>query len=304
MAVDFARVRRVMAPPQRNFLSFATVGHTDPQTGLIPEPTPQFVRIEQGQVWVECTIQPDGDEVVARLAMPGAGIEQAWYVPLEFGCRVVVELVKGNPQNAVITGRFNDALCRFPTIVAGVLTGGAGAVAPQVGVPAPMWHFIKTGPGQLLAVETGPGGDVLLHAGIGGGVHVRAIPPQATHVEGQVHLGPPPTSPPVGATAGPAGTVIPGVPAVPHVPPPSVAPAPAPPGPAIPYAGFLNGIIRARDLYQSDITVDPGFWAFVSALYAHPLIGPVLASAGIVLPLAATSKASGIGGPGSLNTSL
>ena len=79
MAMDPARIRRhVGGGQQRNFQVWGLVGHTDALTGL-PEPTPQYVRIEQGQIYVECTIVPDGDQIVARLGMDGAGVGLAEY---------------------------------------------------------------------------------------------------------------------------------------------------------------------------------------------------------------------------------
>lgn len=299
MSIDPARTRRVLSTPQRTFLEYGLVGHTDPVTGL-PEPNPQYVRLEQGQIWVEVTMVPHGDQIVARLAMPDAGPQAGAYFGLKFGCRVVLELISGNPQNAVIVGRLGDATCSFPTMVAGVQTGAAGAVAPAVSMPAPTWTFVKTEAGQLIAIESGPGGDILIHAPAG---NVEIAAAAAVHIAApQVHLGAGFMTPPVGGTVGPAGTEIPGVPGVPHVAPPATPPAPVPPGPAIPFVGFATSIIRAKDLFTSDITVDPTFWAFVTALYGHPLIGPVLAAAGVVLPLGATSKASGAAGPGSLHT--
>lgn len=300
MSPDPARMRRTTTTPQRTSLSYGLVGHTDPVTGL-PEPNPQYVRLEQGQVWVEVTMEPSGDQIVARLAMPDAGPQSGAYFGLKFGCRVILELIGGNPQNAVISGRCGDLECAFPADVCGVQTGAAGAVAPGVSVPAPTWSFIKTEAGQLIALETGPGGDILIHAPAGN-VEIKAA--VAAHIDApQVHLGEGFTTPPVGGMVGPAGTEIPGVPGIPHVPIPATPPIPVPgPAPAIPYIGLATSIIRAKDLYQSDISVDPIFWAFITGLYAHPLIGPILAAAGIVLPLSHASKASGAAGPGALHT--
>ena len=303
-AADSGRLRKTLSIPERTYLAYGLVGYEASElTPGVPDPTPAFVRIEQGQIWVEVTMMPGGDQIVARLGQPGAGAGSGWYIALEFGCRVVLELVGGDPQNAVIVSRLADSKCSMPTDVAGVQTGAVAANVPLVGVPAPMWQFMKTPTGQLLAVETGPLGDVLLHAGAGAGIEMKADPPSAIHLNGTTHLGSGFTTPPVGATVGPAGTQLPGVPGVVKVPIPPTPPPPAPPGPAIPYIGTeRDGIIRAKDLHQSDVTIDPTFWAFISGVFAHPLIGPVLAAAGIVLPLAATSKASGLGGPGSRHT--
>lgn len=267
MGLDPGRIRDVTAQPQRNFVSYAEVGHWDDTLG-VPEPNPQYARIEQGQAWIECTLRPDGDQIVARLALPSAEDGAGWYIPLQIGARVVVEMVKGNPQTAVITGRMWDATYRIPDVVAGVQTGAVGAQVARVGVPAPLWQFIMTPVGQLLAIETGAGGDVLIHTGAGGGVHVKADSPQAVHVEGITHLGSGPTTPPVGATVGPAGAQVPGTPMVPRPPVlvPHVPPV-APPGPINPpFVGDRDAIVRVKDAVQSDATIDPTFWTWLAAV--------------------------------------
>lgn len=266
-AMDSGRVRQTLTPPQRTFLAYGLVGHFDDTTGL-PEPNPAFVRIEEGQIWVEVTVEPDGDQIVARLALPDADEDSGWYLPLKLGCRVILEMVRGNPQNAVITGRLWDGTNAMPSSVAGVQTGAAAASVPQVGVPAPMWQFMLTGAGQLLAIETGVGGDVLIHTGAGGGVHIKAATPQAVHVEGTTHLGSGPVTPPVGATVGPAGVQVPGTPMVPRPPvlvphvPPVAQPGPINP----PFVGDRDSMVRVKDAPQSDITIDPTFWTWLTAV--------------------------------------
>lgn len=297
MVPDPARMRRATGGgQQRNFEAWGIVGHTDKLTGL-PEPTPSYVRIENGQIFVECTIVPDGDQIVARLGMDGAGDGLADYFPLEFGCRVVIDMINGNPQNAVIRSCLNDANGRFPDDVAGVQTGAVGAVTPGASVPAPLWRFLKLAPGQLLAFETQEGGDVLLHSA--GSTHLKAGPAGAHHLEGTVHLGVGPTTPPVGQTVGPAGVPVPGVPAVPHIPVPATPSIPATPATIVPYIGFEDGVVRSKDAVQSYAAVDPAFWTFITALFAHPLIGPVI---GGVPPIALHSEHGGRNGPGSSHT--
>ena len=295
MAMDPARARRTLSPPERNFLCYGTVGHTDPLTGL-PEPNPSFIRIEQGQFFVEVTLQPDGDQIVARYGTDGAGEGAGDYATLEFGCRVIVDMVRGNPQNAVIRTTMNDANCRIPDDVAGVQTGAVGATTPGVSVPAPLWRFIKLGQGQLLAIETQAGGDILLHSA--GSTHLLAGAAGAHHLEGRVALGEAPLTPPVGATVGPAGTTIPGVPALPFIPTPKGPTTPAPPAAIVPYIGFEDGIIRAKDDVQSYIAVDPAFWAWITAVGSHPLIAAVAGPP----PVALHCEHGGLGGPGSKHT--
>ena len=61
---DPARSRRT-GTGDGNQIAWGTVGHDDPN--------PTFARIENGQVYVEVTLRPEGDEIIARLALPGAG---------------------------------------------------------------------------------------------------------------------------------------------------------------------------------------------------------------------------------------
>ena len=292
MAVDSSRIRRSITTPQRNFLCYGTVGHEDPILGT-PEPNPAFVRIEQSQVYVEVTLRPDGDQIVARYGMDGAGEGVGEYAALSFGCRVVVELIRGNPQNAVVRSTLNDANCSFPEDVAGVQTGAVGAVAPGSRVPAPLWRFIKLAAGQLLAIETQTGGDILIHSA--GVSHLKAT---THHLEGRVALGEVPITPPVGQTVGPAGTVVAGVPAVPAVPTPATPGTPAPPATIVPYAGFEDGIIRAKDDVQSHAAKDPAYWVWIAAVGAHPLIAAVAGAP----PTAMHSEHGGLNGPGSQHT--
>lgn len=292
--LDPAKFRQMTSPPSRVSVVYATVGHVDRYTQL-PEPTPQFIRIEQGQVMVEVTMQPDGDQIIARLGAPAAGLGAGWYINLTFGCRVVVELVRDNPSTAVITARLNDQVCTFPPVVANVQTGAAAAVAPKVSVPAPMWQFLKTGIGELMAIETGPGGDILIHSAAS--VEITASFGLGTiHLNGRVALGEPVTAPPVGQTAGPAGVPVPGTPAIPAVPIPATPSIPVPPKAIIPYVGLQDGIVRSKDMVQSHAGVDPDFWTWIIAVHSHPLILAVLSGAGITPPLAVHSEHSGAAG--------
>lgn len=293
---DFSKFRQPFQGAPTNSVSLATVGYED-------EPNPAYAFIEgQGEVLVEITLQPDGEKTVARLGHAHAGGDSGVYIPVEFGCQVVVVWPQGDGDaEGVIVARLWDDPCPMPSTVAGVSTGAPGTKFPAPAIPAPAWQFIKTRRGQLLAIETGAAGDITVHAPTGN-VEVKAA--AAIHLDApSCHLGASFSTPPQGARVGPAGVDIPGVPATPYIPTPATLPAPvAGPAPAIPFVGFEHSIIRAKDMYQSDITIDPIFWAFIAAVYAHPVINPVLAGAGVLLPLSVTSKSSGVNGPGSLHT--
>lgn len=278
---DTSKVQRVLTEPTGTALAWGLVGYE--------EGSPQFVRIEEGQIYIEVTQQPQGDEIVARLGAPGAGPDQGFYIPLSFGCRVMLEFVGENPSNAVIVGRLWDSECSFPNSVAGVETGAAGATEPEVSVAAPLWQFLKTGSGELLAIETGSNGDILIHSA--GSVEIKATGTSAIHLNGRCALGGEPLSAPTGAKVGPNGATVPGVPMVPQIP--DVLPVP-PPAPGIaPLPIGQDAIVRQQQHYQSNILTDIQFWLFVNGLFAHPLIGPVLIGAGIVVPVHVNSLAAG-----------
>lgn len=300
-AIDSSRIRQAVTVPQKNYLSYGVVGHTDPETEL-PDTSPSFVRVEAGQVFVEVTEEPSGDELVARLGHDGAGAGCSDYLPLEFGCRVVLAYIGGNPQNAVIIARLHDTECHVPETVAGVSTGAAGGLTDEdVSVPAPAWRFVRLAPGQLLAVETQTGGDIVIHSA--GSVEIAAGPAGRIHLNGPVSLGEGPLTAPVGATVGPNGTTLPGVPAVPHVPLPKVPGIPAPPLTIVPYIGFGDGVIRAKDGVQSHAATDPYYWTWLTIVHSFPLLLAWLSAAGISAPpISIHSEHSGLQGPGSPHT--
>lgn len=244
-----------------NSIAWGIVGHEDPN--------PNYVRIENGQPWAEVTLIPEGDEIVARVGMQGAGAESGWYVPLDFGCRVAVEFVDGDPNDAVIVARMWDRKCAMPSSVAGVQTGAAGMVGPVTG-PAPSWQFIRTPDGQMLGIETGSNGDVVIHSAAS--VSVKCGATGAIHMDGAVHMGSGPTTPPQGAKVGPGGEQIPGVPAVAHVPVP-FTPGPPPTPTYMPFVGSADAVIRAKDMAQFAANTDPVGYTQFAAVYAHPLIG-------------------------------
>lgn len=276
LSADIPNLAPAMSEPEPAALGYATVGHEDEN--------PAFARIEGSQVYIEITLRPEGEEIVARLGAPGAGPDQGWYAPLSIGCQVIVMLVDGDPADAVIIGRLWDRKCAIPTSVAGVQTGAAAATEPEVSVGAPCWHFLKTASGQMLGIETGANGDIVIHSAAS--VEIKSSDAGAIHLNGSVALGVGPTTPPTGCTVGPGNSEIAGVPMVKAIRLPKTPTVPLPPANIVPYpaTGFADGIIRAKDLTESHAGVDPAFWLFISALFAHPLIGPVLIAAGVAIP--------------------
>ncbi len=266
-------------------IAWATVGHE--------EGSPEFVRIEGGQPWVEITIQPSGTEVSARLGLSSAGNGNGSYASLEHGCRVIITMVEGLPNSAVIVGQLWDDNCRMPGSVAGVSTGADDATKDAM-ISAPMWQFLRVPDGQLLAIETGPGGDILIHSGAN--IVLKTSGANAVHIDGTAHLGASLTSEPTGATVGPDGSTIPGTPAVARVPKTWSPPSSVPPV-YVPFVGDLESIIRASDAIQISIATDPVNWALLLALFAHPLL--------LMPPPAAFighQRNSGAGKPGSKHT--
>ena len=282
-------------------LEWGVVGFTDPVTGS-PEPSPTYVECVNGQWLVEVTLVGDDEqEIVARIGTNGAGAGFGDSFDLGYGDRVVVARVSDSDGGYVVIACVHDAAARVPDSVCGVATGAAAAVpGNETPVPGPRWRFVRLREGALLAIETQAGGDVLIHSGAS--VELRAGV-GAIHLNGATHLGVGPTTPPVGAMVGPAGTTIPGTPAVPHVPLPRAASIPAPPAAIVPYAGLQNGIVRASDGTQSHIATDPYYWAYMTLLHSFPLILAWQTAGGFPAPpVVLHSEHSGLQGPGSQHT--
>lgn len=273
-----------LSVPQKPSLDLATVGHSDPITGL-PEATPAWVRLEQGEALVEVTTA-NGDEIIARV---DSGVV---YLALEYGCQVVLAYPDGDETMATVVARCADMVRPIPPLVAGISTGAAGAVAKGVHVPAPAWTFTRLPDGQLLAIETGPSGDIVVH---GGGVEIKAA--STIHLNGRVALGVGPTTPPIGAIVAAAGTTIPGVPMVPAIDEP-FAPGIVPPQTIVPYVGTAHGILRAKDDIESSAARDPFYWTWLAAVGANPLIAALAGPP----PVSLHSQVGGFGGAGCPHT--
>ena len=287
LAGDPAKTQKVNAPLIPNQIALGTVGYLDSQTDL-PEQSPSFVRWEQHEAMVEVTLTT-GDKINARIGLP--------HMTLEFGQQVAVAFPDGDPTMGVIFAAMNDLTFPAPDSVAGVSTGAGAATDKGVPIPAATWHFTRLEPGRVLAMQTGSGGDMLFCSGAS--MELKVNPGSgAVHLNGAVYMGVGPTSKPIGSTTAPGGEEIPGVPLVPHVPLPF---KPAPPaGPATtPYVGLADGLVRAHDAYETNIAVDPAFWAWIIGV--DGVVRGILPALPVV-PTNLTSVISGAGGPGSKHT--
>lgn len=270
---DMSRLSSTGAPS--NYISYATVGHMDL--------SPAYARLEGSRVLVEVTLMPAGDEIMAVLPVA----EGTMYSGLQYGQHVLVGMPGGTGQDATILCAVSDESWPFPSSVAGV---EVPPEVPNTPVGAPIWSFVRTAAGQLLAIETGEGADLVIHSG--GSVRLGCVPGEQLLLSGRTHIGQDFTSPPVGAQAGPGGEVVPGTQGSPYVPVPYV-PVPAVPAPALPAEPFVgpeDGIVRAKDLVQIDALTDPGFWRWVVAVSAAPQVAAAMALTGVLVPLSATAQ--------------
>jgi hypothetical protein len=266
--MDWSRAREQTKGFPKNFISYGTVGHMDA--------TPQYARIEDGDVLVEVTLVPSGDEVIARLdfdSVDGGGS----YFPVSYGQRVLVGFPGGETGDPVIIGRCSDASWPFPSTVAGI------AASDATGEAAPMFAFIRTQDGQLLAIESGDGADVLVHSG--GSMQHKVNPGEQVLVTGRTHIGSGVdfATPPTGSTVGANGFVTPGEQGGAYVPAIAInATIPPPAALLLPE----DGVVRIKDRTQSNIAIDPGWWAYITALTAFVAAWTTeTTAAGILAPL-------------------
>lgn len=265
-SLDFSRVREQTRGFPKNFISYATVGHYDS--------TPAYARVEEGDVMVECTLVPDGDEIVARLDLDTVD-GGANYFPVSYGQRLIIGFPNGENGDPVVLGRCSDKSWPFPDEVAGVQTN-LGLPAPAVN-GAPHFAFIKTQDGQLIAIESGDGADVLIHSG--GSTQIRVAPGEQNLITGRTHIGSQAefTVPPIGASVGPDGFITQGVQGQAFIPLPNLntqitgvtpgyAPVPIPPPQLSPDLVPIpaDGIVRMKDDVQANTATDPIFFSYLS----------------------------------------
>lgn len=255
-------------------ISWATVGHEQPEDE-VPDITAAYWFMRGGQAYVECTIQPGGGQVVARVNMDGC------YEPLSFGDRVCLLHIGGDPNASLVMGKVHDDSDPMPETVAGMPMSGVVIDPADSTRTSSRVQFIRPKPDCVLAVETTGTGDILIHSEAG--VSIKAGAAGFVHIDGQqVVLGQGPATPPVpGQMVGEEET-----PAVPFVP---YGGAPTGYATNPPYAGLLDAIVRAGDAMQSTPGLDPAFFAYVTAVdvFLKAIAAVPAISAALVAALAA-----------------
>ncbi len=294
-SIDFSRARTGFQGYPENFISYGTVGHV--------ERTTAYVRVEEGDVLVEVTLAPTGDEVVARLGcevMSGGST----YFPISYGQRVVVGYPNGKNGDPVIISQCHDGAWPFPETVAGVRTTTSSGQGP-------MFAFMRTGDGQLLAIETGEGGDIVIHSGAS--AQIKVSPTEQILHTGRTHIGSDAdfSSAPTGATVGDNGFVTEGDEAGNYNPTPNtntaisgtlIPPATIPlPPPQVdtqlrPYPA--DGIVRMKDQIQINPVTSPDFFAWLSVV--HLQVELLLVPPATMPPLPASIRGKAV--EASLNT--
>lgn len=287
---DMSSMQRGTGSPDRVQIDIGWVGYTADDSDW-PEDTPAWIRFEQGEPIVEVELRA-GDKITARIGLPPT-------VGLSAGQQVVVAFPDGDPEMAVIIATMAGSYFPTPSSIAGISTGADAATAKGTRIPATTFQFMRLLDGRALAIQTTGTGDILIHSGAS--VHLKCstanaagAPAGAIHLDGQTHLGAAPLEPPTASEVAPGGDEIPGAPMVPFVPEPYSSPGPAAPVP-VPYTGFANGIVRAKDAYQSSAATDVDFWAWVTLING-------LAGNPDPAPTVMTSYVSGANGAGSKHT--
>lgn len=264
--------------PVHNQVAVATVGHEG-------ESSDGWLVVESGQILVEITYRTGspGQEGRARI---GAGIQ---HLELQLGEQVLVEFVGGNDSHAVITRALNSLASPVPPTVAGIATGAVEGAERGSTAPGPVFTFLRTRKGRLLAIETGEGADMLLHSGAG--IELKGA---TIHLDGLTHIAAGFTTAPTPPTVtvqdaedtGAGAGVLPGAPGAPFVPEQTV-------NLTIPqYAGAADGVVRAKDRYQSNSQIDPTFFAYQTALEALVTVIASSVPLNAVDPALATALAS------------
>lgn len=215
----------------------------------------QWARIEGRKALVSIVYEtgPSGDEAEVEVAVEHLG-------RLAVGSVILVALVNGDPSNCYLLAFVDVADDGIPDSVCGVQTGAELAAEVDIetppSVPLPLWQWLKTNPGRLLAIQSGA--DLLVHAA--GLVELKT---DEVHVQGRMIVGRGLLTPPTGATVGIEDVddgEVPGAPATPQ--PENLIGLPTLP----PYAGDQDAVVRAKDAYQSNAAVDPAFFTYQAAL--------------------------------------
>jgi hypothetical protein len=230
----------------------ATIGHVVDEDGL-PDETIAYWFLRGGQAYVECTLQPGGGQVVARVNVADS------YEVFNFGDRVSLIACNGDPNAAMIVGKLHDDNDPLPASVAGGSIPVEGPVFDE-GTNARFARrvqFIQSNPNTVFVLETRGSGDIVAHSGAG--VLIKAAGGYVLVDGDHIVLG---AGPEVAAVP---ETVVgeepaPGAPMLPPIPEPGgnlTEP---------PYEGIAHGLVRASDPYQSNAAIDPVFFTYVTAL--------------------------------------
>jgi hypothetical protein len=252
-------------------IAWATVGLEPDPDDPTPDATIAFWFIRGNQAYVECTLQPSGGTVVARVNMDGG------YEVLAFGDRVVLACANGDPNSSVIIGKLHDDGDPLPEKLAGDSIPVAGPeFDPSTKAKfASRVQFIRSTADTVLVLETTGAGDLVLHSAAG--LSIRA-PGGYVMVDGQhIILG-----------ASPEVATVPGMvvgeeatPGVPFLPPQSdIGTTDTIP----PYEGYLDGLVRARDKFQVNSTNDPEPFLYWQAL--HVIVNAILTVPEVLVAIA------------------
>lgn len=233
--VDFSPL---LPGPARTYLQLAEVGNSDEQGSA-------YLYFQRDDLLCEVRMIPGAEPRTVKVGMLRSG-DGAWgYLPVRPGDIVHVAFPDGDESAGVIVSREKAAEeTPHPATVAGMSTDG-----PAIAT------LLRTAADEPIAVEAGA--EILVQAG-GVGLEVKA---ETILMDGTVHLGAALATKPAPPTPGPLN-VLPGSPGTP-------APIPQITNPTSPaYVGPADGIVRAKDRYQSTAGTDPTWWAFMGLLDA------------------------------------
>lgn len=269
-SIDFSRLREKFKGKPRNYLSYGVVGHLDSNPG--------YVRLAGGRALVEVTLLPSGDEVIAQLADLLAGEGAQTYFPVQLGMRVVVGFPHGDSDDPVILGRCGDDTWPFPTEAAGL----------AIGPDAPGFALTRTPDGVAWALQTGEGGDILVRSGAS--VRVEVGEAEQILLRGETHIGSSVdfSTAPTGARVTANGQIQAGEEGGEYLPAPNtnevlpLALDSYPKGELPPLPLPADGVVRLKDSLQSNLALDPEFWAFITFVWSVCVLAAVIV--GIPVP--------------------
>lgn len=230
----------------------ATIGHKA-EDDEPDDATTAYWFLRGGQAYVECTLQPGGGQVVARVNVADS------YEVFSFGARVSLLALNGDPNASVIAGKLHDDRDPIPASVAGGSVPVEGPVFdPDTNARyARRVQFIQSAPNTVFVLETRGTGDVVVHSGAG--VSIKAAGGFVLVDGDHVMLG-------ASAQAAPAPATVMGEDEQAGAPmlPPEIEQSVNATDPL--YEGYAYGLVRASDRYQSTAGIDPAFFTYLTAI--------------------------------------